>query len=118
MSGFRLPRLTLFPGFAALEKENLDNIDVRSMPLVLRRIAFLALAHWGRLLVAAGCALGGRVFDLMQTLLLGMAVYQAAVILTLGPAHAAQAQADPAARRADGDRRDDRQRPPGHGQRL
>lgn len=92
MSGFRIPRLTLFPGFAALEKE-LPSINVRSMPLVLRRIAGLALAHWGRLLVAAGCALGGRVFDLMQPLLLGVAVNQAAAILTLGPAHAAQAQA-------------------------
>src|ERR1700722_2550535 len=92
MPGFRLPRLTLFPGFFALEKE-LPGIDVRSAPLVLRRIAVLALAHWGRLLVAAGCALGGRVFDLMQPLLLGMAVNQAAAILTLGPAHAAQAQA-------------------------
>jgi len=92
MSGFRFPRLTLFPGFAALEKE-LPGIDVRSAPLVLRRIAVLALARWGRLLAAAGCALGGRVFDLMQPLLLGMAVNQAAAILTLGPAHAAQAQA-------------------------
>ena len=54
MPGFRLPRLTLFPGFAALEKE-LPGIDVRSAPLVLRRIAVLALAHWGRLMVAAGC---------------------------------------------------------------
>ena len=92
MPGFRIPRLTLFPGFAALEKE-LPGIDIRSAPQVLRRIAVLALAHWGRLLAAAACALGGRVFDLLQPLLLGLAVNQAAVILTSGPAHAAQAQA-------------------------
>ena len=92
MPGFRIPRLTLFPGFAALEKE-LPGIDIRSAPLVLRRIAKLALAHWGRLLAAAACALGGRIFDLLQPLLLGLAVNQAAMILTLGPAHAAEAKA-------------------------
>ncbi|HEX4180879.1 MAG TPA: ABC transporter ATP-binding protein [Caulobacteraceae bacterium] len=91
MARFRLPRL--FPGFAALERENLDSISVRAMPAVLRRIAGLALAHWGRLLLAAACALGGRVFDLLQPLLLGMAVNQVAAIMTLGPAHVAEAQA-------------------------
>jgi ATP-binding cassette, subfamily B, multidrug efflux pump len=93
MARFRFPRLTLFPGFAALEQEALQGIDVRSMPQVLRRIARLALAHWGRLLIAAGCALAGRIFDLLQPLLLGLAVNQAAAILTLGPDHTAEAKA-------------------------
>jgi ATP-binding cassette subfamily B multidrug efflux pump len=93
MARFRIPRLTLFPGFAALERENLDGIDVRAMPLVLRRIAVMALAHWGRLLAAASCSLASRVFDLMQPLLLGLAVNQVAAIATAGPAHAPEAQA-------------------------
>jgi ATP-binding cassette subfamily B protein len=92
MARFRLPRVSLFPGFSALEKENLERIDVRAMPQVLRRVAGLALAHWGRLLIAAACALGGRVFDLLQPLLLGMAVNQVTTLVTLGPAHAAAAQ--------------------------
>jgi ATP-binding cassette subfamily B protein len=93
MPRFRIPRLTLFPGFAALERENLDGIDVRAMPLVLRRIAGLALSHWGRMLTASACSLASRTFDLMQPLLLGMAVNQVAVIATAGAAHAAEAEA-------------------------
>ena len=93
MARFRLPRLTLFPGFAALEKEDLPNIDVRAMPLVLRRIARLAMAHWGRLLIAAACALGGRVFDLLQPFLLGRAVNQVSAIVTSGGGSGAAAQA-------------------------
>ncbi|HEX4183735.1 MAG TPA: ABC transporter transmembrane domain-containing protein, partial [Caulobacteraceae bacterium] len=92
MARFRLPRLTLFPGFDALERENLDSINVRAMPLVLRRIAGLALAHWGRLLIAAGCSLGSRVFDLLQPFLLGLAVNQVAAVVRLGPAASAEAQ--------------------------
>jgi ATP-binding cassette, subfamily B, multidrug efflux pump len=93
MARFRIPRLTLFPGFAALERENLDGIDVRAMPMVLRRIAIMALAHWVRLLAASACSLASRVFDLLQPLLLGMAVNQVAAIATAGPEHAPQAQA-------------------------
>lgn len=80
-------------GFSALiSREALPQIDVRAMPQVLRRIAMLALVHWRRLSLAMACALAATSLNLIMPNLLGRAVSQAQVLLTAGPAHAADAQ--------------------------